>query len=79
MVREKQIYTVRIGLFFNLTHTIPLVSFYTNWKYQETSGFLMFLGGIETERPVTWNVKGTVKGTLMQIWKSANIFAFLWK
>ena len=34
-----------------LTHFIPLVSFYTLWKHQktfgETSGFLMFSGGIE--------------------------------
>ena len=27
-------------------HFIPLVSFYTLWKHQKTSGFLMFSGGI---------------------------------
>ena len=31
---------------FFLTHFIPLVSFYTPWKHQKTSGFL-FSGGIE--------------------------------
>ena len=30
-----------------LTHLIPLVSFYTPWKQQKTFGFLMFSGGIE--------------------------------
>ena len=32
-----------------LTHFMPLVSLYTPWKHQKTSGFLIFLGGIERE------------------------------
>ena len=28
---------------------MSLVSFYTAWKYQKTSGFLIFSGGIERE------------------------------
>ena len=31
----------------SLTHFMPLSSFYTPWKYQKTSDFLMFSGGIE--------------------------------
>ena len=30
-----------------LTHFMPLVSFYAPGKYQKTSGFLMFSGGLE--------------------------------
>ena len=41
--------TSGIGLF-----TVGLVSFYTLWKHQKTSGFLMFLGGIK-KRSVAWN------------------------
>ena len=33
-----------------LTHFMPLVSFYASWKRQKTSGFLMFLGGIEGDQ-----------------------------
>ena len=33
-----------------LTHFKPLFHFYTPWKQQKTSGFQMFLGGIEMER-----------------------------
>ena len=32
-----------------LTHFMPLVSLYTPWKHQKTSGFLIFLGGIERD------------------------------
>ena len=32
-----------------LTHFMPLVSFYTLWYYQKTSGFLMFPGAIERD------------------------------
>ena len=32
-----------------LTHFMPLVSFYTTWKYQKASSFLMFLRGIERD------------------------------
>ena len=31
-------------------HVIPLVSFYTPWKHQKAFGFLIVLGGIETDR-----------------------------
>ena len=34
---------------FSLTHFMPRVSFYTPWKQQKTSGFLMFSGGIERD------------------------------
>ena len=30
-----------------LKHFMPLLSFYTHWKHQKTSGFLIFSGGIE--------------------------------
>ena len=33
-----------------LTHFMPVISFYTPWKHQKTSGFLMFLGGIERDQ-----------------------------
>ena len=39
--------TVMHFLFCLLTHFMPLVSFYTPWKYQNTWGFLTFSGGIE--------------------------------
>ena len=29
---------------------MPLISFYASWKRQKTSGFLMFLGGIEGDQ-----------------------------
>ena len=35
-----------------LTHFMPLVSFYTPWKYQKAIGFLMFSGCIERDQ---WN------------------------
>ena len=38
-----------------LTHFMPLVSFYTAWKHQKTSGFLMFSGGIERDQ---WHEMG---------------------
>ena len=31
-----------------------LISFYTPWKHQKTEGFLMFSGGIETDRGMKW-------------------------
>ena len=34
---------------------MPLVSFYNPWKDQKTSGFLMFLGGIEGDQ---WHEMG---------------------
>ena len=33
-----------------LTHFMPLVSFYSPWKRQKTSSFLIFLGGIERDQ-----------------------------
>ena len=35
---------------YSLTYFIPLVSFYTSWEHQKTSGFLMVSGGIEKEQ-----------------------------
>ena len=34
---------------FPVTHFMPLISFYTPWKHQKTSGFLMFSGDIERD------------------------------
>ena len=34
---------------FSLSHVMPLVSFYTPWKHQETKGFLIFSGCIERD------------------------------
>ena len=33
---------------------MPLVSFYTPWKHQKTSDFLMFSGGIERASGMKW-------------------------
>ena len=33
-----------------LTHSVPLVSFYTPRKNQKIPGFLMFSGGLEREQ-----------------------------
>ena len=41
-------------LFSVLIHLMPLVSFYTFWKHQESSCFLTFSGGYRT-RPVASN------------------------
>ena len=38
-----------------LTHFMPLISFYTPWKHQKTSDFLMFSGGIERDQ---WDEMG---------------------
>ena len=37
-----------------VVHFMTLVSFYTLWKHQKTSGFLMFSGGYR-KRLVAWN------------------------
>ena len=39
----------------HLTHFMSLVFFYTPWKHQKASGFLMFPGGIERYQ---WNEMG---------------------
>ena len=39
-----------------LTHFMQLVSFYTPWKHEETSGFLIFSGGIERDQ---WHEMGS--------------------
>ena len=36
------------------THFMPLISFYTSWKYQKTRGFLMFSGGRKKDRGMKW-------------------------
>ena len=38
-----------------LTDFMPMVSFYTPWKHQKTSGFLMFSGAIERDQ---WHKMG---------------------
>ena len=37
-----------------LTHSMPLISFYTPWKHQKTRCFLMFSGGIERDSSMKW-------------------------
>ena len=37
-----------------LTHFRPLIYFYTPWKHQKTSGFLMFPGGVEETSGMKW-------------------------
>ena len=37
------------------SHFVPLVSFYTPWKHQKTSSFLIFSRGYK-KRTVAWNV-----------------------
>ena len=37
-------------VFLYLTHFMPVLSFYTPWKHQETFGFLMFSGGVESDQ-----------------------------
>ena len=39
-----------VDILYNLTYFIPLVSFYTPWKHQKTSGFLIFSGDTEREQ-----------------------------
>ena len=43
-----------VDVLYNLTYFIPLVSFYTPWKHQKTSGFLIFSGDIEREQCMEW-------------------------
>ena len=38
-----------VFLLLSITHFQPMFPFYTPWKHQKTSGFLMFAGGIEVE------------------------------
>ena len=45
-----------------LTHFMPLAFFYTPWKHQKTSGFLIFSGGIERDQ---WHELGKNLITLM--------------
>ena len=47
-----------------LAHFMPLVSFYTPWKYQKTSSFLIFSGGIERDQ---WHKTGQ-----WQYWESCH-------
>ena len=42
-----------ISKIIELAHFIPLVSFYTPWKHQETRVFFMFPGDIERDQ--SWN------------------------
>ena len=44
-----------VGCISFLTYFMPLVSFYTPQKHQKTSGFLMFLEGIERDQ---WHETG---------------------
>ena len=37
-----------------LTHFMPLVTFYTPWTHQKTSGFLICSGGIERASDMKW-------------------------
>ena len=56
----------------------PLVYFYTPWKHQKTSVFLMFLGGIERDQ---WHEMGKIIKTfvlLIEFFSSQNLFWFSW-
>ena len=59
-----------------ITHSMPLVSFYTTWKHRETSGFLIFIGGcIETtgmKLVKTRSPKQNAKSTAEKMYKSNN-------
>ena len=52
-MKTAKITSVDIFLVFSLlaqsTNSLSLISFYTPWKHQKTSGFLMFSGGIERD------------------------------
>ena len=41
---SKNVFSVWLFLF------MPPICFYTTWKYQKTTGFLMFSGGLETKQ-----------------------------
>ena len=77
---------------FYLTYFMLLVSFHNRLKHHKKSGFPMFPGGIERDHlhEMDWKflhrervpgdfikVSGKLlKGTLMQIWKSPDMFLF---
>ena len=42
------------NLDYNLIHFMPLVTFYTPWKDQETIGFHLFSEGIEKTSGMKW-------------------------
>ena len=46
---------IQIGGLFWLTQFTVVLSFYTPWKHQKISGFLMFSGGIENDQ---WHEMG---------------------
>ena len=54
-IYSKFVYSEREFVSYSLIHFMPLVSFYTSWKHQKISGFLMFLGGIERDQ---WHAMG---------------------
>ena len=47
-----------------LPHIMPVISFYSPWRHQKTSGFEMFSGGIERDQ---WHEMG---------WKTFRILIF---
>ena len=49
----------------HLTHFMPLISFDTPWKHQNTSGFLIFSGGIKRDQWHAWNELKGVEGKKM--------------
>ena len=62
--------------FGQLTHFMPLVSFYTPWKYQKTRCFLIFSGGVERPLSVNlWSQSVFQRFLANQIWEK-NVFCF---
>ena len=49
------------SVFLTQTHLMPLGSFFTPWKHQKTSGFLMFLGGIESGSGMKWVITNSLE------------------
>ena len=37
-------YHQKLSFYYNLTHLMPMISFYTHWKHPKTSGLLCFKG-----------------------------------
>ena len=47
-----------------LTHFMPSMSFYSSWKTQKSSGFLMFSGAIERDQ---WHEMGQWRGAFLSM------------
>ena len=59
----------------SLTHFMPLISFYTAWKHEETSGFVVFSWSIETSSAWVREYKKEVCG--IKWVKDTDVIAFI--